>query len=140
MTADDEYLTLAETAGILRVSASRVSALIRAGELDARRIGARRIVVPARSFRAYIGIEPGSAIPAAAPRDPRKWVTVANAILADIADGKYAPGDRLPGRAELAAAYGVCESTIWAACRHLREQGTLRGVRGHGFYVAQPPG
>ena len=40
------------------------------------------------------------------------WKTITAALTHDIATGKYAPGDRLPTAAQLAARFGVNRHTV----------------------------
>ena len=63
------------------------------------------------------------------------YVLVADDIAAKIASGELAPGDRLPGEADMAAEYGVAKMTARRAVRELRERGLVRTVVGKGTYV-----
>ncbi|MFH8368311.1 GntR family transcriptional regulator [Streptomyces sp. NPDC018031] len=60
-------------------------------------------------------------------------------IRGDIADGVYAPGDRLPGPGELAEELGKLTKAVEAAYRRLVEDGLLvEGIVEPGFLVADP--
>ncbi len=60
------------------------------------------------------------------PDDPRPpYVQVANALRAAILTKKFAAGDKLPSRAELAKAYNVAPMTVQNALRELREEGLI---------------
>ena len=68
---------------------------------------------------------------AAAPR----YRSIADAIRDAVADGRYAPGQRLPAREALACELGVSETTIRHAYRHLEEVGLVTSRQGSGTYV-----
>ncbi len=67
------------------------------------------------------------------------WKSISTALGAEIAQGRYHPGDRLPTEAELAARFGVNRHTVRHALSALVEQGTLRTRRGAGVFVAARP-
>ncbi len=72
------------------------------------------------------------------PRGPELvYVLVADDIAAKISRGELAPGDRLPGEADVALEYGVARMTAARAVRELRERGLVRTVIGKGTYVAE---
>ncbi len=60
-------------------------------------------------------------------------------LLAEIADGKAAPGERLGAERELAARLGVSRSTLRAALDALEAAGVVHRVRGRsgGIFVSQ---
>ena len=60
---------------------------------------------------------------------------VADALAADIASGKLAPGRRLPPGRELAEEFGVAYHTIRRATKALRERGLIVTVHGRGTFV-----
>lgn len=64
---------------------------------------------------------------------------IAAAIRADIASGRLRVGDKLPSRAELAAAHQAAPMTVQNALRQLREEGLVRSEQGRGVFVAALP-
>jgi GntR family phosphonate transport system transcriptional regulator len=66
------------------------------------------------------------------------WRRVADAIEHGIADGRYAPGARLPGETEIAETYRVNRHTVRRALAALAERGLVRAERGSGTYVEAP--
>jgi len=73
------------------------------------------------------------------PPRPRRAEATAAALRADIASGRYQPGDRLPSEPELAAQLGVSRPTLREAFRVLAEEGLLRREHGSGTYVRERP-
>jgi DNA-binding transcriptional regulator YhcF (GntR family) len=72
------------------------------------------------------------------PDDPRPpYVQVANAIRAAILTKKFASGDKLPSRQELAKAYNVAPMTVQNALRELREEGLIVSRQGSGVFVRE---
>lgn len=61
-------------------------------------------------------------------------------VQASIADGKFAPGDRLPSEKELSEQFGLSRTTIRDALRILESQGLveIRVGAGGGTFVALP--
>ncbi|MEU3274386.1 FCD domain-containing protein [Saccharomonospora sp. NPDC006951] len=59
----------------------------------------------------------------------------ADALLADIREGKWRLGQRLPGEATLAAQLGVGRSTLREAIRELAGKGVLDSRQGAGVFV-----
>ncbi|MGV1048955.1 MAG: FadR/GntR family transcriptional regulator [Solirubrobacterales bacterium] len=59
-----------------------------------------------------------------------RYEEVAKQIRTQIADGKIAPGERLPVESALAASFGVSRSTIREALRVLGSEGLIRTTRG----------
>lgn len=67
------------------------------------------------------------------------WRSIATALSADIAEGAYGPGDRLPTEAALSARFGVNRHTVRHALAHLAEQGLVHSRRGAGVFVHAAP-
>lgn len=67
------------------------------------------------------------------------WKSIADTLSAEIAGGRYRPGDRLPTEAQLAARFGVNRHTVRHAIASLADSGTLRTRRGAGVFVASVP-
>ncbi|WP_225844899.1 GntR family transcriptional regulator [Streptomyces sp. HPF1205] len=70
--------------------------------------------------------------------DQPPYLRIADVLRERIAAGDWAPGDRLPSRADLAAQYGVGDNVVRRAQELLISLGTLEGRAGSGTYVAQP--
>ncbi len=73
----------------------------------------------------------------AAQRGPR-FLQIADALQAAVADGSLAPGDRLPPQRLLAAQLGVDLTTITRAYAEARRRHLLEGRGARGTYVAAP--
>lgn len=72
------------------------------------------------------------------PDDPRPpYVQVANALRAAILTKKFAAGDKLPSRHELAKTYNVAPMTVQNALRELREEGLIVSRQGSGVFVRE---
>ncbi|MGK5547046.1 GntR family transcriptional regulator [Streptomyces sp. URMC 127] len=72
-------------------------------------------------------------------REQPPYLRVADLLRQRIADQEWAPGDRLPSRAQLAQECGgVGENVIRRAQELLISQGVLEGRAGSGTYVAEP--
>lgn len=67
------------------------------------------------------------------------WQAIANALRSDLAEGKYAPGDKLPTEAALADRFGVNRHTVRHGISALTQEGLIRTRRGSGAYVAATP-
>ncbi len=67
------------------------------------------------------------------------WQAIAAALSADISEGRYLPGDKLPTEAQLSARFGVNRHTVRHALSDLVEQGLVRTRRGSGAFVASAP-
>jgi len=67
------------------------------------------------------------------------WQSIAAALRAEISEGRYLPGDRLPTEAQLAARFGVNRHTVRHALTPLVEDGLVRTRRGAGAFVAAAP-
>jgi GntR family phosphonate transport system transcriptional regulator len=72
---------------------------------------------------------------------PRRalWKSIAETLSAEIAQGHYARGTRLPTEAELATRFGVNRHTVRHALGALAEQGLTHSRRGAGVYVTSRP-
>ena len=64
------------------------------------------------------------------------WEAIAQDLRADIAAGRYAPGDKLPTEAALASRFGVNRHTVRRALGDLAEAGIIYTRRGAGIFVA----
>lgn len=67
------------------------------------------------------------------------WTSIRDALSAEIAQGHYAPGDKLPTEAALAARFGVNRHTVRRALSALGEAGLTHARRGAGVFVAARP-
>ncbi|NEX48771.1 phosphonate metabolism transcriptional regulator PhnF [Pseudotabrizicola algicola] len=67
------------------------------------------------------------------------WSAIAATLRAEIADGAYAPGARLPTEAELSARFGVNRHTLRRALADLAQAGVIVSRRGSGVFVAARP-
>jgi len=69
-----------------------------------------------------------------------KYAQIVSQVEQAIADGRLAPGDRLPPERELAAEHGVSRMTVRQALQTLESRGLLRRSIGRsgGSFVAQP--
>jgi GntR family phosphonate transport system transcriptional regulator len=67
------------------------------------------------------------------------WTSIRDTLAAEIAQGHYAPGDKLPTEAALAARFGVNRHTVRRALAALAEDGLTHARRGAGVFVAARP-
>jgi len=67
------------------------------------------------------------------------WQAIAAALRADISEGRYLPGDKLPTEAQLSARFGVNRHTVRHALSQLVDNGLVRTRRGAGAFVASTP-
>lgn len=67
------------------------------------------------------------------------WQAIAAALRADISEGRYLSGDKLPTEAQLAARFGVNRHTVRHALSQLVDEGLVRTRRGSGAFVASTP-
>ncbi|WP_102108353.1 phosphonate metabolism transcriptional regulator PhnF [Oceaniglobus roseus] len=67
------------------------------------------------------------------------WQAISDSLRTDIADGHYAPGDRLPTEAALSARFGVNRHTVRRALAALAEAGLVHPRRGAGVFVTLRP-
>jgi DNA-binding FadR family transcriptional regulator len=65
---------------------------------------------------------------------------VADALLAQFAQGAYLPGERLPGERQLAEDMNVSRVSVRAALQKLKTRGYLRAVQGGGTEVLSSTG
>ncbi|WP_421702139.1 phosphonate metabolism transcriptional regulator PhnF [Aliiroseovarius sp.] len=72
------------------------------------------------------------------PRTP-VWKSIARALSGDIAEGRYAPGDKLPTEAELSSRFGVNRHTLRRAIADMAERGLVQSRRGSGVFVLAEP-
>ncbi|MEP4195241.1 MAG: phosphonate metabolism transcriptional regulator PhnF [Aliishimia sp.] len=72
------------------------------------------------------------------PRTPI-WQAIAQALRGDLAEGRYAPGDKLPTEAALAERFGVNRHTVRHGISALVDEGLVRTRRGAGAFVASTP-
>ena len=62
---------------------------------------------------------------------------VADAIRADIREGRYPPGTQLPSMRELRERFGVSDTTVRAALVQLRAEGLTVSYQGRGVFVRE---
>jgi GntR family transcriptional regulator len=67
-----------------------------------------------------------------------KYQRIAGELRDLIRSGGYAPGARLPSKAELIGHYEVAQRTVDEALRVLREEGLVYSVQGVGTFVSDP--
>lgn len=67
------------------------------------------------------------------------WKSIADSISAEIAEGLYRPGDKLPTEAAFAARFGVNRHTVRQALAALAAGGTVHARRGAGVFVTARP-
>jgi GntR family transcriptional regulator len=67
-----------------------------------------------------------------------RYQAIAADLGAKIRDGRYAPGEALPGQRELSTAYGVTLMTLRQALRELSDEGLIVQRPGKGTFVAPP--
>ena len=67
------------------------------------------------------------------------WRAIARTLRADIANGQYNAGDKIPTEAQLAERFGVNRHTVRHAISKLVEDGLIRTRRGAGAFVANTP-
>lgn len=72
---------------------------------------------------------------------PRKpiWRSIAATLQAELAEGLYAPGDKLPTEADLAARFSVNRHTVRHGLAQLIDAGILHARRGAGVFVTARP-
>ncbi|MFM9445037.1 GntR family transcriptional regulator [Streptomyces acidiscabies] len=70
------------------------------------------------------------------PRAP--YLRVLDALAAEIQNGTYGPGDRIPSDAELSERFGVARMTARRAVGVLRERGLVFTEWGKGTFVIGP--
>ncbi|MGQ0565664.1 MAG: phosphonate metabolism transcriptional regulator PhnF [Gemmobacter sp.] len=72
------------------------------------------------------------------PRSPL-WQAISDTLSAELAEGLYRPGDKLPTEAELAARFGVNRHTVRHALGAMAGAGLVHARRGAGVFVAARP-
>jgi GntR family phosphonate transport system transcriptional regulator len=72
------------------------------------------------------------------PRSPI-WKSISDTLSAELAEGLYHPGDRLPTEADLAARFGVNRHTVRHALAAMAGAGLVHARRGAGVFVAARP-
>lgn len=77
-------------------------------------------------------------MPAAKARTPI-WKSISLSLTDDIAQGRYAPGAKLPSEAQLAARFGVNRHTVRRALADMSDAGLVHSRRGAGVFVAAKP-
>jgi DNA-binding GntR family transcriptional regulator len=103
-----------------------------AAPVPARR-GARR---PRRTPTSPGNLAPTDAAPPPVPR----YREIANHLMADIAEGRYALGALLPPELELCREHGISRFTAREALRQLAEAGLVSRRQGSGTVVINRPG
>ena len=73
---------------------------------------------------------------ARAPRAP--YQRVKSHLKAQLAAGRWRPGQLMPSEAELVAQFGVSRMTVNRALRELQTEGLVERVQGVGTFAAQP--
>lgn len=74
------------------------------------------------------------------PTGPKLYRAIIDALQADIAAGRFAPGDRLPTERELVERFAVSRLTVREAVIGMEIVGLVEARRGSGVYVtAQAP-
>ncbi|TRW95701.1 FadR family transcriptional regulator [Paracoccus sp. M683] len=74
-----------------------------------------------------------------AQQRPTLVVRVQDSLRARIADGQFAPGDRLPSEAQLTREFGVSRTVVREAIAALRSDGLVEPRQGAGVFVLEPP-
>lgn len=74
-------------------------------------------------------------LPAIRKADGPLYIAIADAIAADIAEGRLAGGARLPPQRALAVALGIDFTTVSRAYNEARHRGLVEGRVGQGTYV-----
>ena len=72
------------------------------------------------------------------PRTP-VWKSIAATLEAEIGQGHYRPGDKLPTEAALSARFGVNRHTVRRALADMGANGLVRSRRGAGVFVTAEP-
>lgn len=67
-----------------------------------------------------------------------KYRAIAQAIAADVADGRLAPGEKLPPLRDLAWTLGVTVGTVSRGYAEAERNGLVKGAVGSGTYVMRP--
>ena len=78
-------------------------------------------------------------MPRQAPTTGPKYRRIADELLAQIKDGEYPPGSRLPTKSELMERYHVAVNTVERAIEELRKAGIVETAQGAGMFVRETP-
>src|SRR3546814_7122682 len=73
------------------------------------------------------------------PAAPKLYQAIIGALQADIASGRYAPGDRLPPERALVERFEVSRLTVREAMIGMEILGLVEARRGSGVYVTGRP-
>lgn len=65
------------------------------------------------------------------------WRTIYDTLKAEIVEGRFKTGDKLPTEAELATRFGVNRHTVRRALAEMTHDATIHVRRGSGAYVAE---
>ncbi|WP_116083421.1 FadR/GntR family transcriptional regulator [Tropicimonas sp. IMCC34011] len=65
--------------------------------------------------------------------------SLVDALRAEIADGTFEPGDKLPSEARLTERFGVSRTVVREAIAGLRADGLVAPRQGAGVFVLEPP-
>lgn len=68
---------------------------------------------------------------------PTRYLQIAQALAADIADGRYPVGSLLPAESDLCAQFGVSRATVREALRRLQQLGLVSRAQGVGTRVEE---
>src|SRR3546814_14422905 len=74
------------------------------------------------------------------PAAPKLYQAIIGALQADIASGRYAPGDRLPPERALVERFDASRLTVREAMIGMAILGLVAAPRGTGVYVTGRPG
>jgi GntR family phosphonate transport system transcriptional regulator len=77
------------------------------------------------------------AIPDVPGKLAARWLQIAGQLRVDIAEGRFAPGTRLPNESVLADRFEVHRHTLRQAVRQLVHEGHLRVEQGRGTFVRE---
>lgn len=67
-----------------------------------------------------------------------KYRLIAEALAADIAAGRFKPGDQVPSERVIAGEMGISRMTVRQALGHLADRGIVESRVGHGTFVGVP--
>jgi GntR family transcriptional regulator, transcriptional repressor for pyruvate dehydrogenase complex len=73
-------------------------------------------------------------------RAPSLADTLAQRLEKDIAEGRYAPGEKLPSEQQIATAYAVSRPIVREAIGRLKHDGLITSRQGSGAFVAESGG
>lgn len=114
-------------------AASNTGTAVLTGEVEGRRVGARRMQSARRAGR------DGSDLAALGQvdrtRDRAVFRQIADGLREAVAAGMYGPDEALPSEVTLIAHFGVARMTVRQALQVLREEGLVRTAPGRGVFV-----